>query len=85
MVTTKEQFTGRAAPELLAAMRSIAQAEGRDFEAALEDAMQEYVTNRGESKVRPEVMAHFRDSLETNRLLVELLAKRDTSGDLICL
>ena len=41
MVTAKEHFSGQAAPELLAAMRSIAQAEGRDFEAALEDAMQE--------------------------------------------
>ena len=75
MVTTKEQFTGRAAPELLAAMRSIAQAEGRDFEAALEEAMQEYVTNRGESKVRPEVMAHYRNSVEKNHLLGKLLAQ----------
>ena len=76
MVTAKERFSGQAEPELLAAMRRIAQAEGRDFEAALEEAMQEYVANRGESKVRPEVMAHFRDSLEKNRLLVE---QRDTS------
>ena len=75
MVTAKEQFSGRAAPELLAAMRSIARAEGRDFEAALEDAMREYVANRDEAKVRPEVMAHFRDSLERNRHLYELLAQ----------
>ncbi len=75
MVTTKEQFSGRAAPELLAAMRSIAQAEGSDFEAALEDAMREYVANRKEPKVRPEVMAHYRASVEKNRLLGELLAQ----------
>ena len=75
MVTAKERFSGQAAPELLAAMRSIAQADGRDFEAALEEAMQEYVTNRGESKVRPEVMAHYRNSVEKNHLLGKLLAQ----------
>ena len=75
MVTAKERFSGQAAPELLAAMRNIAQAEGRDFEAALEEAMQEYVANRGASKVRPEVMAHYRNSVEKNRLLGKLLAQ----------
>lgn len=75
MVTTKELFTGRAARELLAAMRSIAQAEGRDFEAALEDAIQEYIANRGESKIRSEVMAHYRSSVEKNHLLGKLLAQ----------
>jgi len=75
MATTKEHFSGQAAPELLAAMRSIAQAEGRDFEAALEEAMREYVANRGESKIRPEVMAHYRSSVEKNRLLGKLLAQ----------
>ena len=75
MVTTKEQFSGRAAPELLAAMRSIAHTEGRDFEATLEDAMREYVASREESNVQPEAMAHFRASLERNRRLYELLAQ----------
>lgn len=75
MAMTKEQFSGRAAPELLAAMRSIAQAKGYDFEAALEEAMQEYVANREEPTVRPEVMAHYQASVEKNRRLGELLAQ----------
>ena len=75
MTTAKERFSGQAAPELLAALRSIARAEGRDFEAALEDAIQEYVANRRETKVQPEAMAHFRDSLERNRRLYELLSQ----------
>ena len=75
MTTAKERFSGQAAPELLAALRSIARAEGRDFETALEDAMREYVANRGESKVQPDAMAHFRASLERNRRLYELLAQ----------
>lgn len=75
MATTKEQFSGRAAPELLAAVRSIAQRKGCDFEAALEEAMQEYVANQEELTVRPEVMAHYQASVEKNRRLGELLAQ----------
>ena len=75
MATTKEQFSGHAAPELLAAMRSIAQAKGCDFEAALEEAMQEYVVNQSADKVQPEAVTHFRASLERNRRLYELLAQ----------
>ena len=33
----------------------------------------------GGRKVRPEVMAHFRDSVERNRKLLELLAQRDSN------
>ena len=55
--------------------------EGRHFQAVLEDAMRErppaYIeSNAQESKVRPEVMAHFQASVEKNRRLGELLAKR---------
>ena len=75
MATIKEQFSGHAAPELLAAMRSIAQAKGCDFEAALEEAIQEYVANQNADKVQPEALAHFRDSLQRNRRLYELLAQ----------
>ena len=75
MATIKEQFSGRAAPELLSAMRGIALAKGCDFEAALEEAMQEYVASRDEPKVRPEVMVHYQASVEKNRRLGELLAQ----------
>ena len=78
MVTTaKEQFTGRAAPELLAAMREIAAAEGRDFETALEDAMRLYVECKTGNEVQPDAIAHFRYSLERNRKLMELLAQSE--------
>ena len=78
MVTTaKEQFTGRAAPELLAAMREMAAAEGRDFETALEDAMRLYVECKIGNEVQPDAIAHFRYSLERNRKLMELLAQSE--------
>ena len=75
MVATREKFSSQASPDLLAAMRKVARDEGRHFQAVLEDAMQEYLTGRTQARVRPEMMAHFRASLEKNRRLYELLAQ----------
>ena len=75
MSAMRERFSSEAPPELLAAIREIARKEGRHFQAVLEDAMQEYVESRERQKVRPEVMAHYRASLERNRRLYELLAQ----------
>ena len=79
MVTAKEQFTSRAAPELLAVMREIAREEGRDFDAVLEDAMRLYIAKWQVNRpgVQPEVMAHYRASAEKNRRLMELLAQAE--------
>ena len=75
MVTGKEPFSGQAPPELLASIREIALAEGRDFEAALEDALRLYVECKTSNDVQPDAIAHFRHSLERNRRLYELLAQ----------
>lgn len=71
----REKFSSQAAPELLAAMREIARSDGRHFQSVLEDAMTSYIETRARQQVRPEVMAHYRASVERNRLLAELLAK----------
>ena len=73
-MTTRETFTSRADHELLAKLRTIAEANERDFDSVLEDAMWVYVTCLENPNVRPSVMAHFRASLEKNRRLAELLA-----------
>ena len=75
MVVSREKFSSQASPELLAAIREIAQQDGRHFQAVLEDAMSSYIEAREQQKVRPEVMAHYRASLERNRKLYELLAQ----------
>ena len=75
MVASREKFSSQAAPELLESMRQIARKEGRFFQAVLEDAMRQYLENKIQSNVRPEVMAHYRASLERNRRLAELLAQ----------
>ena len=75
MVATREEFSGQAPPELLAAMREIARSEGRQFDDLVEDAMWEHLKSKLGPDVRPEMMAHFYASLERNRRLMELLAQ----------
>ena len=71
----REKFSSQVAPELLTQIRKIASDDGRQFQAVLEDALQAYIEGRSQKKVRPEVMAHARASLERNRELLELLAQ----------
>ena len=75
MVTRREKFSSQASPELLQGMREIARNNGRQFQAVLEDAMRDYIANKTQENVRPEVMAHYRASVERNRLLAELLSQ----------
>ena len=74
-MVTREKFSSQAAPELLSKLREIARKDGRHFQAVLEDALLEYIEGREQQKVRPEVMAHHRASVERNRLLYKLLAQ----------
>ncbi len=75
MVATRQKFSSQADPELLEGMREIARKEGRQFQAVLEEAMAGYIESKTKENVRPEFMAHYRASLERNRLLAELLAQ----------
>lgn len=75
MATTRAKFSSQASPELLAGMREIARKEGRHFQAVLEEAMADYIESKVREKVRPEVMAHYRASVERHRRLYELLAQ----------
>ena len=71
----KVKFSSQASPEALAAIREIARSEGRQFQTVVQEAMEEYIVNRSRKSPRPEVMAHFRSSVERNRRLYELLAE----------
>ena len=74
MATTRQKFSSQADPDLLAGMREAARKEGRQFQAVMEDAMRIYLESKAQASVRPEFMAHLRDSIERNRRLYELLA-----------
>ena len=75
MVATRQKFSSQASPVLLSKIREIARSDGRHFQAVLEDAISVYIESRTQQNVRPEVMAHYRASLERNRRLYELLAQ----------
>ena len=74
-MVARTKFSSRVSPEVLSRMREIARADGRDFQSVVEDAMSAYIENREGKNVRPEVMAHFRDSVERNKRLYQLLAE----------
>ena len=74
-MATREKFSSQASPELLTKMREIARTDGRHFQSVLEDAISDYIESRDRQKVRPDVMAHYRASVEKNRRLAELLAQ----------
>ena len=74
MTAAQEHFSSQAPPLLLAEMRHIAWREGSNFQSVLEEAMRSYVESKARQGVRPEVMAHFQNSIERNWKLMKLLA-----------
>ena len=71
----RQKFASQADPELLERLREIARAEGRHFQAVLEDAMREFLERREAGAPRARVLARLRESIEKNRRLGELLSK----------
>ena len=74
-MSSRRKFASQADAGLLERMQAAAKAEGRHFQAVLEDAMREYLAERDAQTPRSSVMAHFRASVERNRRLGELLSK----------
>ncbi len=64
MEATREKFSSQAAPEVLSALRSIANSEGRQFQAVLDDALRDYIDRIQKSRPRAKVMAAFAKSVE---------------------
>lgn len=74
-MTVREKFATQADPELLAKMRDLAKAEGRQLQAVVEDAFRTYLEAKQRARPRDNVMAHFRDSVGRNGELYKRLAK----------
>jgi hypothetical protein len=75
MQVLKQKFSSQADPQLLNELKKIAQAEGRQFQALLEEAITMLIEQRKAHNIRQLVMAQYKASLEKNRRLGELLAK----------
>ena len=71
----REKFSSQASPDVLAAMRELAAAQGRQFQAVLEDAMRDYLERQTKTRPRQHVMASFASCLEEFDSLFRDLAK----------
>lgn len=73
--TIREKFSSQAAPEVLAALRQIAESQGRQFQAVLDEALREYIDRQQKDRPRRHVMAEFASSLAEFDSLYRDLAK----------
>ena len=74
-VAVREKFSSQAAPDVLAALRQLAESQGRQFQAVLDEAMRDYLDRHQADKPRRHVMASFAASLEEFDSLYRKLAK----------
>tara|TARA_R110002110_G_scaffold4877_4_gene24672 strand:- start:10432 stop:10656 length:225 start_codon:yes stop_codon:yes gene_type:complete len=74
-MTIRQKFASQADAELLEQMREMAKAEGRQFQAVVEDAFRDYIARKSGAHPRAEVMSHFRESVRRNAELYKRLAK----------
>ncbi len=72
---TREKFSSQAAPDVLAALRQIAENQGRQFQSVLDDALRDYIDRQPKERPRQHVMASFASSLDEFDSLYRELAK----------
>lgn len=75
MTEQRQKFASQAAPELLQAVRSIADEEGRQLQTVIEEALREYVERKRGERPREQVLAHLQASVERHRDLYRRLAE----------
>ncbi|MCZ2415253.1 MAG: hypothetical protein LC136_13480 [Burkholderiales bacterium] len=71
----REKFSSQAAPEVLAALRRIAESQGRQFQAVLDEALRDYIDRHQKVRPRRHVMAAFAESVKEFDELYRELAK----------
>ena len=71
----REKFSSQAAPEVLAALRQLAEAQGRQFQSVLDEALRDYIDRHQKELPRRHVMTSFASSLDEFDTLYRELAK----------
>lgn len=71
----REKFSSQAAPDVLAALREIAETQGRQFQAILDEALRDYIDRQQKARPRQHVMTQFAESLTEYDALYRDLAK----------
>jgi uncharacterized protein (DUF4415 family) len=71
----REELSFQVAPEVLAALRQIAESQGRQFQAVLDEALRDYIDRHQKARPRRHVVASFASSLDEFDSLYRELAK----------
>lgn len=71
----REKFATQVDAELLAAVRGLAQSEGRQIQALVDEALTDLIEKRRQAIPRAHVMAAYRDSLGPYGSLYKKLAE----------
>jgi len=75
MSQTREKFATQVDSEILSAVRTLAEKEGRQLQALMDEALADLIEKRKNAKPRPHVMGAFRGSLDRYRSLYKKLAE----------
>jgi predicted transcriptional regulator len=75
MAELREKFATQVDPELLASVRSLAQKEGRQLQALVEEALADLLEKRKNGRPRAHVMAAYQGSHEKYAELYKKLAR----------
>jgi len=75
MVQTREKFATQVNSEILAAIRALSVAEGRQLQAVVEEALNDLLEKRKKANPRPHVMGAYLASHEKYGTLYTKLAK----------
>ncbi len=75
MAEPREKFATQVNPTLLASVRSLAQQEGRQLQALVEEALADLLEKRKHARPRSHVMAAYQGSHEKYSSLYQKLAR----------
>ena len=71
----REKFSSQASPEVLSALRQIAESQGRQFQAVLDEALRDYIDRQQKERPRRHVVSAFAASVAEFDSLYSELAK----------
>ena len=75
MTTIREKFATQVNADILAALRSLAQTEGKQIQKLVEETLSDLLEKRKRETPRPHVMAAYKASHQNFATLYEKLAK----------
>ncbi|MGY6567762.1 MAG: hypothetical protein ACXIVE_02090 [Salinarimonas sp.] len=75
MASAREKFATQVNSEILSELRKLAQSEGRQLQALVDEALADLIEKRRQGKPRAHVMAAYQASHETFGTLYKKLAE----------